>query len=383
MGNLKNLFYSSLFGGVASGVLSVVLPVYLNESFSTSLTSIGFIFSAYALLFALLQIPFSFLGDRMDKRKLLLFSAVLEGVCNLVYGLASSVSHFILGKGVEGTAAAVSRSPSSALLIELSERHRFSESFGNLIGFFSIGYVLGFLISGPMVESFGFRNTLFALVFFNLIALGFLLLIKHNRQAESIKFNLAKFFQKPHRHLKLFAVTGFLITFVERMDYTVSIIFMKEVYDASITQIGIAMALGWLSFGAIQIYSGRHSDKFGRRKSYLVGGVLAGLCAFLLPNMPSMGAMALLFMLLSAGHGIAYPALRGMLAESTSEKYRSQDFGFVTAFEEAGPLIGFPVMGWIADNLGFNAAFYLRGFVILAVSIIVCLAVKQKVKPKN
>ncbi|MBM3309632.1 MAG: MFS transporter, partial [Candidatus Altiarchaeales archaeon] len=76
MGNLKNLFYSSFFSGIVAGALGVILPVYLSEVFKTSLTTMGFVFSAYALLFALLQIPSSFLGDRFRKKTILLVSAV-------------------------------------------------------------------------------------------------------------------------------------------------------------------------------------------------------------------------------------------------------------------------------------------------------------------
>ncbi|MFH1126465.1 MAG: MFS transporter, partial [Candidatus Altiarchaeota archaeon] len=211
-----------------------------------------------------------------------------------------------------------------------------------------------------------------------LVSLAFICLIKHKQEVKPIKFNLRKFFHRPHWNIKLFAFTGMLITFVEYMDYTVTIIFLKEVYKASLTQIGFVMGLGWLSYGITQILSGKHSDKKGRKKLYIYGGITAGLSALLIPNTSSLFGITLFFILLSAGHGIATPAIRGMTAESTSEKYRTQDFGFITTFEELGALVGFPAMGWIADNLGFNAAFYLRGLTILCVTIIVYLLIHKK-----
>jgi MFS family permease len=381
MGNLKNLFYSSLFSGIVAGALGVILPLYLSEGFGTSLTSMGFVFSAYALLFAVIQIPSSYLGDRFNKRKILLASSLLDAVSILAYGLAGRVSHFVFGKGVEGVASSINRAPSDALLIELSERHRYSESFGNLIGYFSVGYVCGYLIAGPLVNLFGYRKAILSLLFFQAISLGFLWFVRHKETPKQIAFNLHKFFHKPHRNLKILAFTGMLVTFVENMDYTVTIIFLKDVYGASISQIGLVMGLAWLFYGVTQILVGRHADALGRKRVYLLGGAVAGISALILPNMHSIIPMTAFFILLSIGHGMALPAIRGIAAHSTSEKYRSQDFGYISAFEEAGAIFGFPIMGYIADNLGYNAAFYLRGITILSASCVVMLLIREHKKP--
>ncbi|MFH1126447.1 MAG: MFS transporter, partial [Candidatus Altiarchaeota archaeon] len=155
MGNLKNLFYSSFFSGLVVGALGVILPVYLSESFKITLTTMGFIFSSYALLFVLIQIPSSYLGDRFNRRNIMILSALLDAVAVFVYGIASKLTHFLIGKGVEGISTSLSRSTSDTLLIDLSEKHRFSESFGNLIGYFSVGYVFGYFTAGPLVSMLG------------------------------------------------------------------------------------------------------------------------------------------------------------------------------------------------------------------------------------
>jgi len=380
MGNLKNLFYSSFFSGIVSGALGVIMPVYLSEVFGTSLTSMGFVFSAYALLFALLQVPSSYLGDRFRRKTLLVISSLLDGAMLVVYALGSRVSHFFLGKGVEGVATALSRSPSDALLINLSEKHRFSESFGNLVGYFSVGYVLGFLIAGPLAGMLGFRKAILSLLLFQLVSLAFILLIRIKERTQAIKFNLKKFFHKPHRNLKILALTGMLITFVEYMDYTVTVIYVKEVYNASLTQIGVFMGASWLAYGIVQIFFGRFSDRRGRKGLYLFGAFVAGVSALLMPSMPSLLLGTACFALLAVGHGIAFPAVRGMTASFASKEYMSQDFGMVTAFEELGAVFGFPIMGWIADNLGYSMAFYLRGTVILVVAVVVVVLIKEKKK---
>ena len=380
MGNLRRLFYSSLFSGIVSGALSVIIPVYLNTGFHTTLTTMGFVFSAYGLFFALLQIPASFLGDRLNKKSMLLASGILEGVTVLVYAAGTKLWHFAAGKGLEGVSMSLSRSPSNAMLTEISEHHRFSESFGNLIGYFSIGYFAGYCMAGPLAGLLGYQGAILSLLAFQAVSVAMLMRIKHVETSRKIKFNLKKFLQRPHRSLKILALAGMFISIVETMDYTVTVIYLKDVHGASLTIIGLFMGAGWLSYGLAQVISGRISDRVGRRLLYLAGGIIAGTCILLLPKMPSLASAALFFMLLSAGHGIALPAVRGITADATSPKYRSQDFGLVTTLEELGTFIGFPLMGYLADNTGFDAAFQLRGLMVLGVTIAVYLFINENKK---
>lgn len=296
----------------------------------------------------------------------------------VIYGTANRIRHFAVGKSVSGFSGSLSRSPSNTLLVDISQRHRFSESFGNLIGYFSLGYVLGFFISGPAVNLLGYSDALYALIIFQVLSLVFLLRIKYEQKTTSIRFNIGKFFHKPHRNLKVLAVTGFLVTFVESMDATVTIIFLRNVYSASITQVGFVLGIGWFCFGVTQIILGKHTDRLGRKRCYVGGIALACLSVAIMPNMPSLKLVTLFFALLCVGHGIAFPAIKGIMAGYTSDTYKSQDFGFASTFEELGRFIGFPIVGLIADMAGFKSTFYLRSVVLIMAAIIVYFFIRER-----
>jgi len=377
MGNLKRLFYSSFFSGIALGALGVILPLYLSERFNTSLTSMGLIFSAYSLFFALMQIPSSYIGDKFSRKKVIVLSSIIESLALLIYGFAKNTYYFVLGKGFEGLSQSLSRSPSNALLIDLSERDRFSESFGNLIGYYSIGYVIGFFIAGFLVSPLGYSESILILLLFQLISIFFVFSISDSRKPAEIKFNLSKFLSKPNRNLKILGITGFIVTFVEYMDYTVTVIFIRDKFSASIIQIGIIMGLSWLAFGLMQIVFGKYADRVGKKKLYFIGSFSAAILMLLIPHMSSIIYFLILFTMLYCLQGIAFPAVKGLIADSTSKKYRSQDFGLVTTLEQFGPFFGLPIMGFIADNMGFNAAYYVRSIVNILAVLIVMKFVKE------
>lgn len=378
MGNLKNLFYSSFYSGIAAGAVGVILPIYFNERFSSSLTLMGLVFSAYSILFILLQVPASFLGDRFNRKLLLVLTPILSAIALLTYGAANRVLHIFLGRGIDGLSNSLSRASSNTMLVEVSQPHRLSESFGNMIGAFSLGYVLGFFIAGPAVNTVGYSRALVSLCVFQAASLWLVLKIRYGQAVKPIKFNIKKFFRRPHRNLKILAATGLMVSLVESMDYTVTVIYLKNVYSASLTQVGIVMGLGWLSFGATQIVSGRYSDCVGRGRCYVYGISLACAAALVIPKMSSIYGVALSLAVLCVGHGIAFPSVRGIIAEHTSESYRSQDFGFVSTFEEAGRFIGLPAMGLIADKIGYSAAFYFRGAILITAAFTVYTLIPKK-----
>lgn len=378
MGNLRNFFYSSFFSGIAGGALSIILPLYFSLKFESSLALMGLVFSIYSLLFIVLQIPSSYFGDKFNRRGILIFSDLLMLSTIVVYGAASRIWHFAVGNALKGLSGSLNRAASNTVLVDISQRERFSESFGNLIGSFFLGYVIGYLIAGPVVGMIGYQRALYGLAVFQAAALYFICQMRYEQKKRSIKFNIRKFFHKPHRTLKILALTGFLVSLVEVMDATVTVIFIKDVFSASITQIGLVLGVGYFSFGITQMIFGKRSDRGGRKKYYVYGMGLALVSAFMIPNMPSLVGVGLFFALLCMGHGIAFPAVIGIIAEHTSEEYRSQDFGFVSTFEELGKFVGLPLMGWIADTIGYDTSFYFRGAVLLTAAIIVALFVREK-----
>jgi len=378
MGNLKNLFWSRFSSGIGVGVLGVILPLYIKAELNTSLAALGWIFAVYSLIFVLLQVPASFLGDRLNRRNILLCGSLLQVAAISIYGVSRSIWHFGLGKGVSGLGHSITRSPSSTLLVDICRRDRLSESFGNMIGFFSLGVVLGYFLAGPLSEAVGYRAAVLSVILFELIGFFYLYKIKYTQKTRPIKLNIKKFFKKPHRNLKILALTGMLVCMVECMDATVSVIFLRDRFCASTSGVGLVLGLLWLSFGLTQIEFGKRLDRWGRRRSYVVGMSLAALGSFLIPYASSLPAVALFFIILGIGHGIGFPAIKGIIAEHTSDAYRSQNFGYLTIFESLGGFIGLPLMGWIADHAGFDVVYYLRAGVLLSAVVFVFLLVKDR-----
>ncbi len=380
---IKRLFYSSLLGGISLGAVSVLLPLYLSKGFGESLTSIGLLFSAASLMLVILQIPAGFLADRFGRVNVMIAGSLLKAAAFSIYGGVKSTALFALGKGVEGSGSVMARVPGDSLLIEVSDKKRYSESFGNLVGYFSIGYVIGYFIAGTMAERIGFQASFFLLVLFELASIALILGISERRETTRVKFNFRKFFSKPSRILRIFSVCGFAIGFAECMDSAVTVLFLHDSLGASVAQVGLAMGACWLAYGVVLLKFGRIIDRRGRRSYYMMGLAIASACAFLLPHSGSIPVFVLLFAALGAGFGLLVPAARGIIAKHASRKYLSQDLGFVGIFEQLGPLIGLPVMGFMADNLGFASAFYLRGILLLVPAVIVYATLGKSDKGAN
>jgi OFA family oxalate/formate antiporter-like MFS transporter len=148
-------------------------------------------------------------------------------------------------------------------------------------------------------------------------------------------------------------------------------------------------AHAWIlaSYGGIINLSGRigtgfYSDKIGRKNAYILGGVFAAVCLFLMPYVMKSGNVLLLFLVV----GIAYWQYGGTLSlmpAITADYFGQKNLGFNYGMVFVGGGVSFlmPEIGaFIKDETGsLDYAFYLSG-VVLVIAVITCTIIRKPVK---
>ena len=143
--------------------------------------------------------------------------------------------------------------------------------------------------------------------------------------------------------------------------------------DTTVQGVQVAITLFLLVMAALMIPGGKLSDKFGRKRCFLVGLVVYGVGALMSAVAPGLGILILGNSILE-GVGTAllippvYILTTLLFTEITS---RARAFGVVSALggigAAAGPLIG----GLITSAISWRAAFVFQALVIAA---IICLS---------
>ncbi len=139
-------------------------------------------------------------------------------------------------------------------------------------------------------------------------------------------------------------------------------------------------ANAWIlaSFGGFlnatgRIGTGHYSDWIGRSNAYLLNGVVAAGCLFLMPHVIDSGSVALLFLVV----GVAYWQFGGTLAlmpAITADFFGPKYFGLNYGFIYLGWGVAFfvpQIAGYIKDYTGsLNINFYISGVVLVCVLIL-------------
>ncbi len=146
---------------MGNSFLIVVLPLYIasksvsGELFGLSETLItGLILGLFGLVTSFSQ-PFAGrLSDKFGKRKLfVLLGLAIFTLANFSYSLAHSYILMMLIRGTQGLAAAFTITASLALVSELSQNKNRGKNMGIYNSFRLIGFGIGPLASGILVES--------------------------------------------------------------------------------------------------------------------------------------------------------------------------------------------------------------------------------------
>ena len=141
------------------------------------------------------------------------------------------------------------------------------------------------------------------------------------------------------------------------------------------------------SYGGIVNLTGRvgtgfYSDKIGRKNAYILNGIFAAICLFLMPYIMKSGNVLLLFLVV----GIAYWQYGGTLSlmpAITADYFGQKNLGFNYGIVFLGGGISFlmPEIGaFIKDATGsLDYAFYMSG-VVLVMAVAVCVLIREPVK---
>jgi MFS family permease len=150
------------FSNIDRFVFSLLLPL-IKRDLGLSDAMLGLLSgAAFAISYSVLSLPFAFLADRWNRKRLIAIGFATWSAVTALTGATVSASQLGAARFVLGAAEATSLAPSTSILADLFGLRRRVLALGVLGTSHSIGLLVSFPIVGLLAERFGWRTVFVA-----------------------------------------------------------------------------------------------------------------------------------------------------------------------------------------------------------------------------
>lgn len=141
--------------------------------------------------------------------------------------------------------------------------------------------------------------------------------------------------------------------------------------------IGIITAIYPSVWGIGQLFTGKMSDIYPKKKMLFWGMFLQGVAIILLIFTKEFYVLAILSALLGFGTALVYPTFLSTIAQATNPSQRAESIGTFRLWRDLGYAFGAIISGITADIFGIQYAIVLIGILTIVSSIIIQVRMPQ------
>lgn len=389
--DLRVLVLSAVSGTLASGLLTPVLPVFLQAR-GLDLQRIGLVFTVGSLLPLLVQPALGALSDRVGRKGVLVGTSIITSLLLPIFALFPSpwpLSAALAAKLMLDRSAV----PVSAAMVgDFAPADKRATVFGLLSSVTSLVFV-GALVGSSAIVALLRPDHVFYLASALFLVGGLSLFwlspskpipaAPAARRGRTLVDGLLAPAVYMRRSPELRALFVYQLGFVFALDlFPIYLPLHAVKLGAPPAMVGPLVALSWLIYAFVQPVGGRLSDRGKGRKGIISTGLLAlaGLVALLglsgfLPRHLALPVMVVAWALMAIPDGLFRPSASALLVDLSPPDERGRFFGAVASVSALANAVAPIVYGFLAVRFGLGAAFLLS-----AAALLVSLAAIQRVK---
>ena len=168
---------------------------------------------------------------------------------------------------------------------------------------------------------------------------------------------------KPKHNPWLIALTVTIATFMEVLDTSIANVALPHIagsVGASQEEATWVLTSYLVASAVILPISGWLSDRFGRKRFYMVCVVMFTACSLLCGLAPTLPALILARVLQGLGGGGLAPSEQAILADTFPIAKRGQAFALYGMAVVVAPAIGPTLGGWLTDNYNWHWIFFIN-----------------------
>lgn len=328
----------------------------LMRDFAVGGALLGNLSAFYFYAYAGIQIPVGIMMDRFGPRRLLTFTLLLCVVGSALFAYSETVTSASIARAIIGGSVAFGFVGTMTIAAQQFSPQRFAMCVGILQGIGMAGAVLGQRPYGVLVDATGWREALlWTGAVAAILALAIWLTVRDGerhtgggaRLLDGIRHALR------NRETWLNAVVGMSLT-APMLAFAGlwAIPYLKTVYQFPEPEARGLASMLFIGWGVASPFVGGLSDRIGRRKPLIVGGVLMSMTGLALvafvPGIPGIMLYAIFF--LTGVGGCTMILAFALCRETTPLWARGAALGVVNGAVTGSGALFQPMLGWILDS---------------------------------
>ncbi|GAB4127196.1 MAG: MFS transporter [Raineya sp.] len=376
------------FVGAMVGLERSIFPEFAEKIFGlTSATAILSFIMAFGISKAITNYFTGRLVSRFGRKKLLASGWVIALPVPLLLIVAPNWAWVVVANILLGISQGITWSSAVIMKIDLvGEKQRgLAMGFNEFAGYFSVG-VIAFL-STWIASHYGIKPYPFYLGIG--IALAGLLLsaVWVKDTTPFVKIEAQKSGQTQHqsifwattlqdKNLSSITQAGLVNNLNDGMIWggLPMLLSKKGFID---TQIGFLVAVYPTIWGLGQLFTGKLSDMYAKKRMLFWGMFLQGIAIVVLPLNSNFMLIASLAAILGIGTALVYPTFLASIAALTHPEQRAESLGTFRFWRDMGYAIGALFSGLLADWLNVDAAIIATGILTIASATVIQLRMSK------
>lgn len=385
------LIIVNAFVGGMIGMERTIFPQFAEEEFGiTSKTALLSFITAFGITKAITNYFTGRLANSFGRKNLLLLGWFIAIPIPFILIYATNWSWVIFANIILGLSQGLTWSSTVVMKIDLvGEKDRgLAMGLNEFAGYFAVGITA--YLSGYVAHQYGITPYPFYIGIFISIV-GFLLTlftIKDTRvfvHKESVTDKTESldniFIETTFKNKTLSSVTqaGLINNLNDGMIWGLFPVILLSLHYNS-ASIGIITAVYPTVWGFGQLFTGKMSDVYSKKKMLFWGMLLQGLAILSIPISSTFSLLIILSSLLGLGTALVYPTFLATIAQATSPKQRAESIGTFRLWRDLGYAFGAVISGITADIFGIEYAIYLIGGLTVISSLIIKFRMPETIR---